>query len=112
MDGSLIEILHGEKLRETSAMARGIRLEPQVLEVVSNKLTISFERCGLMIHPNHPIFGASPDGINKDFTVEIKCPSNDKSYFDFIDASGKSSYIYYLQSIQSYITFTYLIQGK
>ncbi|KAK4021687.1 hypothetical protein OUZ56_003597 [Daphnia magna] len=49
---------------------------------------MSFQRSGLIIHPNHPIFGA-PDGINEDFTVEIKCPSNGKSYFDFIDREGK-----------------------
>ena len=69
-------------------MARGIRLESQVLEVVSQKLQLQFQRCGLMTDPKEPIFGASPDGINAECVVEIKCPSNDKSYFTFIDASG------------------------
>ena len=50
---------------------------------------MTFERCGLITCPEHPIFGASPDGINENFTVEIKCPTNYKSYFNFIDSSGK-----------------------
>lgn len=87
-DGTLVEILHGARFRETSAMARGIRLESQVLEIVSEQLKMTFERCGLLTNPKHPIFGASPDGINEDFTVEIKCPTNDRSYFNYIDAAG------------------------
>lgn len=70
-------------------MARGTRLESQVLEVVSRQLKISFQRCGLICVPQHPIFSASPDAINHTFTVEIKCPSNARSYYNFIDASGK-----------------------
>nr|CAH0098767.1 unnamed protein product [Daphnia galeata] len=88
-DGSLVDILHGAQLRETAAMARGTRLESQVLEVVSRQLKISFQRCGLICVPQHPIFSASPDAINHTFTVEIKCPSNARSYYNFIDASGK-----------------------
>jgi hypothetical protein len=88
-DGTLVDLLHGAKLRETAAMARGIRLESQVLEYVSLKLNLQFERCGLMTDPKHPIFGASPDGINANYVVEIKCPSNDRSFFNFIDTAGK-----------------------
>ena len=69
-------------------MARGTRLESQVLEVVSRQLKISFQRCGLICVPQHPIFSASPDAINHTFTVEIKCPSNARSYYNYIDASG------------------------
>lgn len=87
VDGSLVHIMHGTKFRETAAMSRGTRLESQVLEVVSQKLKMSFLR--IMSHPKYPIFSASPDAITVDYTVEIKCPSNDKSYFHLIDRSGK-----------------------
>ncbi|KAK4037956.1 hypothetical protein OUZ56_029979 [Daphnia magna] len=87
VDGSLVDILHVAKLRETSAMARGTRLESQVLQIVSKKQKMTFERYGLITRPEHPIFGASPDGINENFTVEIKCPTNYKSYFNFIHSS-------------------------
>jgi hypothetical protein len=72
-------------------MARGTRLESQVLQIVSKKQKMTFKRCGLITRPEHPIFGASPDGINENFTVEIKCPTNYNSYFNFIDSSGKST---------------------
>jgi hypothetical protein len=49
---------------------------------------MNFKQCGLMCAAQHPIFGASSDGINSEFTVEIKCPINDKSYFNFIDKTG------------------------
>jgi hypothetical protein len=45
-------MIHGEKLRETAAMLRGKRLESQVLDVISQKLKMSFLRCGtFMSHP-------------------------------------------------------------
>lgn len=72
-------------------MARGTRLESQVLQIVSKKQKMTFERYGLITRPEHPIFGASPDGINENFTVEFKCPTNYKSYFNFIQSSGKKN---------------------
>jgi hypothetical protein len=89
VNGSLVDIMHGAKLRETAAMSRETRLESQVLEVVSQKLKMSFLRCGIMSQPKYPIFSASLDAITVDYTLEIKCPSNDKSYFHLIDRSGK-----------------------
>ena len=107
LDGTLVNLLHGAQLRETSAMARGTRLESQVLHVVSQLLKVAFQLCGLITNPNHPIFGASPDGINDEFVVEIKCPTNDRTYFTFIDTAGKSNQKCHVTSFHSYICFHY-----
>lgn len=37
-----------------------------------------------MLSEKYPIFGASPDGIGADFVVEIKCPSSEKSFKNYI----------------------------
>jgi YqaJ-like viral recombinase domain len=49
-------------------------LEPFVLKSVSTKLNIQFQKTGLILSSDHPIFGASPDAISDDYVVEIKCP--------------------------------------
>jgi hypothetical protein len=69
-------------------MATGTRLESQVLQIVleRQKNDISTLR---ITRPEHPIFGASPDRINDNFTAEIKCHTNYKSYLNFIDSQGK-----------------------
>jgi hypothetical protein len=75
-DDSLVAILHGPKIKQTSAMSRGSRLESAVLRVVCGKMNMNFRQCGLMCDPQHLIFGVSSDGIKSKFTVEIKCPIN------------------------------------
>lgn len=78
-------------------MKRGCRLEPEVLKIVSERLDMAFQRSGLICSPKHPIFGASPDAINGSFTVEIKCPLNGKTYFNYINKNGDMSPTYKAQ---------------
>ena len=70
--GSLVDLMLGAKLRQSPAMERGIRLEQQVLAKVEALKQTKFQRCGLLLSPDFPFFGASPDGINEDCVVEIK----------------------------------------
>ena len=51
----------GAKLRQSPAMERGIRLEQQVLAKVEALKQTKFQRCGLLLSPDFPFFGASPD---------------------------------------------------
>ncbi|XP_074115102.1 uncharacterized protein LOC141537822 [Cotesia typhae] len=80
-DGMLVELLvGGQKLRNTKAMERGKQLEAMVLRRVEQKLKKKFKKCGLFLSEQYPHLGASPDAIDEEFVVEIKCPTSDKSF--------------------------------
>ena len=86
-DGSLTNTLFGaSKLRDSmivyslqSLMSRGRKLQPLVLKQVRIKTKMQFERCGLFLSSDHPVFGASPDGICSTHVLEIKCPLTAKT---------------------------------
>ena len=86
-----MEQLFGARLRSTTAMIRGCHLEKKVLDRVAHLKEMEFEESGLFISPNHPFFGASPDGINDKFVVEIKCPKTQKTRLSYIGVSGNIS---------------------
>ena len=88
-DGTLVNMLFGAKLMETGAMARGKRLEPLVLREVEILRNMSFKPCGIILNPALPVFGASPDGINEDLVVEIKCPMSEKSVSNYVKKDGR-----------------------
>ncbi|XP_026741056.1 uncharacterized protein LOC113503360 [Trichoplusia ni] len=91
LDGALTEAIMGaSKLKDTDAMKRGRMLESEVkLEVEKNK-KIKINKCGIILDPLHPIMGASPDGETADYSIEIKCPSSEKSMNQYI---GKNNTI-------------------
>lgn len=62
------------------AMKRGLRLEPEIRDVVAAKLGKSIKRSGLILNCDYPEFAASPDGIGDDFVIEIKAPTHWKSW--------------------------------
>lgn len=66
---------------QTKAMRRGMELEPEVLRRYAETFEVNVLPCGLIIHPDAPHLGASPDGKvvdpNKEppyGLVEVKCP--------------------------------------
>lgn len=66
---------------QTKAMRRGMELEPEVLRRYAETFEVNFLPCGLIIHPDAPHLGASPDGKVVDPNeeppyglVEVKCP--------------------------------------
>uniref|UniRef100_A0A8D8X848 YqaJ viral recombinase domain-containing protein n=1 Tax=Cacopsylla melanoneura TaxID=428564 RepID=A0A8D8X848_9HEMI len=74
-EGSLVNaILGASKVKNNVAMERGIRLEKDVLKEVERKLRTKINRSGLILIPENPIFGASPDGISENAVFEVKCP--------------------------------------
>lgn len=78
--GCLVEqIIGAYKLRDTDAMERGRRLEEQVLAILEENLQTKLQRVGLLLHPDLPIIGASPDALGENFVVEVKCPQFLKS---------------------------------
>ena len=55
----------------------GVDNEPHALAALGLETGEFIERCGFIVHPDHPWLGASPDGlINDDTVVEAKCPYN------------------------------------
>ncbi len=69
-------------------MKRGRNLEKDVLKSVERKTKQRFQTSGLILSKDHPIFGASPDGINESCLLEIKCPFSDKARSSYLDSSG------------------------
>lgn len=77
-----------KSLKHNPAIKRGILLEPLVLKQVENIVVMKFKNSGLHLLPCWPIFGASPDGINEEFVVEIKCPSTTEAKKNYIKVDG------------------------
>lgn len=77
-EGALLNTILGRKTPQTAAMKRGSELEDDVYLLVKNKLK-DVRKCGLFLSKKYPLFGASPDGIGKEYVLEIKCPSSEKT---------------------------------
>lgn len=75
---------------ETDAMQREYRLQNQVIEVVSDKLSAPLHRVGLLLNPEYPVLGAWPSAFGEDFVVEIKCPESEKDFKNYVDSTTKS----------------------
>lgn len=105
VDGSLCNTLWGgNKIRATKAMERGLKIEEDVIHVVEGKLAMKFERSGIHLMQNNPLIGASPDGINSDYVLEIKSPANAKTFKKYL-SDGVPAAKYYAQvQLQMHVT--------
>jgi hypothetical protein len=68
-------------------------------KVASNHLNLTINERGLVIHPEYPHLGASPDGYVKCYccgcgVIEIKCPFSCKDR-SFLEAIGEKSFCLY-----------------
>lgn len=104
LDGVLVERIFGAKVcKDTPAMRRGQYLEKFVLKEIEKEKRIKLDTCGLIIDHNNPIVGASADGINKEYVVEIKCPTMDKTIKNYV-SNNKIVERYYAQlQLQMYL---------
>lgn len=94
-------------LKHNPAIKRGIILEPLVLKKVENLVGMKFKSSGLHLLPCWPIFGASPDGINEEFVVEIKCPSTTQAIKNYIKENG-----YISEKFNAQIQLQMLLTGR
>lgn len=62
----------------------GKTLEPKVREIVAALKNIKINESGLILNKCFPLFGASPDGISKNFVIEIKCPISQKTMNNYV----------------------------
>ena len=65
---------------------------------------MQFERCGLFLSSDYPMFGASPDGIFSTHVLEIKCPLTAKTELNYIDSNGRTEKV--KSQIQLQMVFT------
>ncbi|XP_060802690.1 uncharacterized protein LOC132902277 [Amyelois transitella] len=85
INGSLLNAIMGEHSKFTSiAMSRGKILEKKVLKVVSKKEKIEIEEAGLLLNAEYPIFGATPDGLTENYTIEVKYPSTEAAILSYV----------------------------
>nr|CAH7761146.1 unnamed protein product [Callosobruchus chinensis] len=84
-DGSLVENIMGAySFKETEAIKRGKSLEKQVVAALEKIESIKIHKCGFILNKNFPIVGVSPDGITDEFVIEVKCPSKNKNFKNYI----------------------------
>ncbi|XP_073700610.1 uncharacterized protein [Garra rufa] len=97
-------------VRQTSAMKRGLELEPEVLLQYSDMMNVNVSQCGFVVHPDAPHLGTSPDGRvydpseNPPFGLaEVKCPDvgdiSQATHIRFLNGQAKlkESHKYYWQ---------------
>lgn len=90
MDGTLTEsILGATKLKDTAAMKRGRDLEKEVLKIIEKRKRIKINKCGIILNPDYPVMGASPDGESTAYSIEIKCPSTKNARSQYITKKNK-----------------------
>ncbi|KOB68049.1 Alkaline nuclease [Operophtera brumata] len=103
-DGTLIALIMGGKLPDTSAMKRGRMLEDKVRKTVSTRLGKKIQKCGLMLCKKYPMLAGSPDGICEANVIEIKCPISEKTLKNYVQ-NGKPTQKFYVQmQLQMYLT--------
>lgn len=66
---------------QTTATMHGIRSELPAINAYMRDFGKVVVRCGLVVHPNIPWLGGSPDGIviNENKIIEVKCPEVGKN---------------------------------
>ncbi|XP_043478494.1 uncharacterized protein LOC122513004 [Leptopilina heterotoma] len=84
-EGSLVNrIIGAAKVYNSVEMERGKKLEEKVITEVEKQLKLSINKCGMFLVPSLPMVAASPDGINSEFVVEVKCPSSEKTIENYL----------------------------
>lgn len=103
-EGIFVENILGAKIFQSREILRGLKLETRVLEVLSKKPYTKFSSAGLFLCKEFPMIGASTDATSKDHTIEIKCPSKEKTATNYIDSNEfiKKKYFYQIQ-MQMYL---------
>lgn len=109
-EGTFVErVIGAVKTTQTKTMKRGCTLETEVIATLQALLGSKIQKSGLLLSASHPVMGASPDGIGKDFVVEVKCPARESSVGNYVN-NGKISDKFLLQ-IQMQMHFSKMEKG-
>jgi hypothetical protein len=79
----------GGKFNPSEMMLRGLNIEDGVRAEFSKVTGLRVKKGSLVLDKCHPAFGASPDGVGKDFVLEIKSPLN-KNEGHYLLKDGKT----------------------
>uniref|UniRef100_A0A182NAK4 YqaJ domain-containing protein n=1 Tax=Anopheles dirus TaxID=7168 RepID=A0A182NAK4_9DIPT len=101
--GSLANKIMGVSSGFSLAMKRGTDLEGHVLAELQKEYP-ELRDIGLILDPQHPWLGASPDGICENFVLEIKCPYTEKTHACYVDVSKLSPKYFAQIQLQMHIT--------
>lgn len=70
---------------DSKAMKRVRELDSKVKVAVEKTLWEKVRECGIFISSKYPFIAGSPDGIcDNKFCIEIKCPTSDKTYKNYL----------------------------
>ncbi|XP_046142526.1 uncharacterized protein LOC114882098 [Osmia bicornis bicornis] len=84
-DGSFTnKILGAAKKFDSALTRRGKNVEKTVISEVEKLINKRLKKCGIILIPQCPMLGASPDAMGEDFVVEVKCPGSDKTFSQYI----------------------------
>lgn len=103
LSGSLTNKIMGISSGFSFAMKRGTELEGHVFAVLQKEYP-SLRNTGLVLDPQFPWMGASPDGLADDFVLEIKCPYTPKTYECYIDVKKLSKKYFAQIQLQMHMT--------
>lgn len=102
--GSLVDKFLGKRSGWSFAMMRGTVLEEFVFEEVKKEFP-ELQRAGLIMNQDvHPFFAASPDGIHKDFVLEIKCPGTANTFVQYTNIDKLSRKYFAQIQLQMFIS--------
>lgn len=101
--GSLCDKIMGIKSGFSFAMKRGTDLEGHVFAVLQKQYP-SLRNAGLVLDPQFPWMGASPDGLADEFVLEIKCPYTPKTFECYIDVKKLSKKYFAQIQLQMHMT--------
>ncbi|XP_055636612.1 uncharacterized protein LOC129775655 [Toxorhynchites rutilus septentrionalis] len=101
--GSLTSKIMGLSSGFSFAMKRGTELEGHVFAVLQEEYP-SLKNTGLVLDPQFPWMGASPDGLADDFVLEIKCPYTPKTYECYVDVKKLSKKYFAQIQLQMHMT--------
>ncbi|KAF4530548.1 hypothetical protein B566_EDAN018658 [Ephemera danica] len=85
---TLVERVLGARFEPTEAMARGLRLESEVLQIVAKERKSKIITSGYVLSGKYPMFGSSPDGVDTESVYEVKCPTKAKTQKYYVSEDG------------------------
>lgn len=88
---------------ESKDIDRGNKLEDPAIACFERTFFIEVERPSFLTHDDIEFFGGTPDGLAKDFGLDIKCP-NQKNHHDNLSEGIQLSK--YEHQFQSYMSIT------
>lgn len=69
-------------------MKRGLRIEDEVRSIFAKMMKCRINPGYLQLSRAYPLMAATPDGVAKDFTVEIKSPEKNENQKNYLRQDG------------------------